>query len=98
MLYLICPQYDNLICQCAGGLICDFFCLVHQSSGAAVFVAGGQEGTPVDRETGRTRNASVLQKEETQRGLPEKTGISAVPGENCCGPVVEKCEIRKEFK
>lgn len=45
-----------------------------------------QEGNPADRqterETGRTQDASVLQKEEAQRGLPEETGISTVPGKN----------------
>ena len=49
-----------------------------------------QEGNPADRqtdrqterETGRTQDASVLQKEEAQRGLPEETGISTMPGKN----------------
>lgn len=53
-----------------------------QSSGAALVLVVGQEGNPADGETGRTQDASVLQKEKTQRGVQEETGISAVPGKS----------------
>lgn len=36
------------------------------------------------RVPGRTHNAPVLQKEETQRGISEETRISSLPGERVC--------------